>query len=220
VICRVLETLGFEGEHPSPSRPRVPLAPSLYKHSMPPRITQESYRPRVSDRTIVANAATVTLASFRTRRVPLMLYSCKPHATSSKYKAWTVFLAGGGGALPTDSLAGAVPHYGMARKANRGNEMRVRSFQRAKVRWFSRGSFRERAVRTSGAAVAHPCQRRHRRSVCSSSCLRCCCRASSGFWVSAAPNRGANLQVRDNGWTGKLLQAADHCFRAPTNRES
>src|SRR6516164_6671661 len=37
---------------------------------MPPRITQESYRPRVSDRTMVGNAATVTLASFRNRRAP------------------------------------------------------------------------------------------------------------------------------------------------------
>ena len=48
----------------------MPPAPSLYKHSMPPRITEESYRPRVSDRTMVGNSATDTLASFRNPRAP------------------------------------------------------------------------------------------------------------------------------------------------------
>src|SRR6516165_6746213 len=37
---------------------------------MPPRITQESYRPRVSDRTMVGKAPTVTLAIFKNRRPP------------------------------------------------------------------------------------------------------------------------------------------------------
>ena len=52
------------------ARPSVPRAPSLYLHSMPPRITQESYRLQVSDRTMVGTLATVTLASFRNRRAP------------------------------------------------------------------------------------------------------------------------------------------------------
>jgi uncharacterized membrane protein len=52
------------------ARPCVPPAPSLYKHSMPPRIAQESYRPQVSDRTMVGNSATVTLARFANRRTP------------------------------------------------------------------------------------------------------------------------------------------------------
>src|SRR5229473_7767924 len=52
------------------ARPCVHDAPSLYKHSMPPRITQKSDRPRVSDRTMVANFATVKLASFGNRIAP------------------------------------------------------------------------------------------------------------------------------------------------------
>ena len=48
----------------------MPQAPSLSKHSMPPRITQESYRLQVSDRTMVGTLATVTLASFGNRRAP------------------------------------------------------------------------------------------------------------------------------------------------------
>jgi len=45
---RPLETLGIEGEYP-------------------PKPIQESYRPRVSDRTMVGNTAIVTLVSFRKR---------------------------------------------------------------------------------------------------------------------------------------------------------
>jgi hypothetical protein len=35
--------------------------------SIPPRTTEERYRPRVSDRTMVGNTAIVTLVSFRKR---------------------------------------------------------------------------------------------------------------------------------------------------------
>jgi hypothetical protein len=45
------------------------LVPSLHSHPMPPRITEESYRPRVSDRTMVANSATRLACEFqRTER--------------------------------------------------------------------------------------------------------------------------------------------------------
>src|SRR5690349_11862739 len=40
---------------------------SLQSQPMPPRTTQHSYRPRASDRTMVGNAATVTLVSFGNR---------------------------------------------------------------------------------------------------------------------------------------------------------
>ena len=52
------------------ARPSVPQALSLSKHSMSPRITQESYRLQVSDRTMGGALATVTLASFGNRRTP------------------------------------------------------------------------------------------------------------------------------------------------------
>ena len=51
-------------------RPCVPSGTESPDHPMPPRTTQESYRPRVSDRTMVGNSATVTLASFANRRAP------------------------------------------------------------------------------------------------------------------------------------------------------
>jgi hypothetical protein len=53
-------------------------APSLYKHPMPPRMTEESYRPRVSDRTMVGNSATVTLASFANRRATVSTGTMEP----------------------------------------------------------------------------------------------------------------------------------------------
>jgi hypothetical protein len=57
---------------------------SLQGHPMPPRTTQESYRPRASDRTMVGNAATVTLVSFGSRSGPSRLQdhprSLKPMA--------------------------------------------------------------------------------------------------------------------------------------------
>jgi hypothetical protein len=43
------------------------LAPSLWVNPMPPRITPESYRPRVSDRTMVATWQSPTLVSFEKR---------------------------------------------------------------------------------------------------------------------------------------------------------
>src|SRR5713101_5880167 len=52
------------------ARPCVHDAPSLYKHSMPPRITQKSYRPRVSDRTMVANFCNRQACEFRKRIAP------------------------------------------------------------------------------------------------------------------------------------------------------
>ena len=56
----------------------MPEAPSLYKHPMPPRMTEESYRPRVSDRTMVGNSATVTLASFANRRATVSTEKMEP----------------------------------------------------------------------------------------------------------------------------------------------
>jgi hypothetical protein len=43
---------------------------SLRGHSMPPRTTQQSHRPRASDRTMVGNAATVRLVGFGSRIGP------------------------------------------------------------------------------------------------------------------------------------------------------
>ncbi len=40
---------------------------SLRYYPMPPRTTEESYRPRVSDRTMVGNSAIVMLVSFKKR---------------------------------------------------------------------------------------------------------------------------------------------------------
>ena len=40
---------------------------SLRYDPMPPRTTEESYRPRVSDRTMVGNSAIVMLVSFKKR---------------------------------------------------------------------------------------------------------------------------------------------------------
>jgi hypothetical protein len=73
----------------------VPDAPSLYKHPMPPRMTEESSRPRVSDRTMVSNSATVTLASFANRRATVSTETMEPqgeenfaaHATKRKTTA-------------------------------------------------------------------------------------------------------------------------------------
>jgi len=42
-------------------------APSLQADPMPPRMTQQSCRPRVSDRTMVGNSAIVMLVSFKKR---------------------------------------------------------------------------------------------------------------------------------------------------------
>jgi hypothetical protein len=49
-------------------RPCVPRAPSLCPHCMPPRITRKSYRPRVSERTMVGTGDHFLLASFRAER--------------------------------------------------------------------------------------------------------------------------------------------------------
>ena len=43
-------------------------APSLRSHSMPPRITQESCRPRISDRTMVGTDHQFCLPVFKSRR--------------------------------------------------------------------------------------------------------------------------------------------------------
>ena len=73
-----LRRSGSRGSIRRLARPSVPRAPGLYKHPMPPRITQESYRPRVSDRTMVANFATATLASFGARMASSRYASMKP----------------------------------------------------------------------------------------------------------------------------------------------
>ena len=66
---RVLETLGFEGKYPSDkSGHRVVKHESLRFHPMPPWITKESHRPRVSNRTMrcrLSKRTTVRLVSFR-----------------------------------------------------------------------------------------------------------------------------------------------------------
>ena len=41
-------------------------------------MTEESYRPRVSDRTMVGNSATVTLASFANRRATVSTETMEP----------------------------------------------------------------------------------------------------------------------------------------------
>ena|SRR5215471_4609231 len=45
---------------------------------MPPRITEESNRPRVSDRTMVANLATTTLVRFKKTKGGVTITSMKP----------------------------------------------------------------------------------------------------------------------------------------------
>src|SRR6266851_9489767 len=45
---------------------------------MPPRITEESNRPRVSDRTMVANLATTTLVRFKKTKGVVTITSMKP----------------------------------------------------------------------------------------------------------------------------------------------
>ena len=52
VACRFLRRLGSRVSIPKACRP-VPLGTSLRVNPMPPRITRKSYRPRVSDRTMV-----------------------------------------------------------------------------------------------------------------------------------------------------------------------
>jgi len=70
VASRVLlETLGSRESINSGVRRFVASAPSLHDNHMPPRMTQESYRPRVSDRTMVGNSATTFAYQFqRTER--------------------------------------------------------------------------------------------------------------------------------------------------------
>jgi len=48
---------------------RVPVAPSLRVNPMPPRITQESHRPRVSDRTMVDIVCTTAQACLVSRSI-------------------------------------------------------------------------------------------------------------------------------------------------------
>src|SRR5271169_5871896 len=53
-------------------------APSLSRHPMPFRITQESYRPRVSYRTMVGALPPALLASFRSRMASTTIRVMKP----------------------------------------------------------------------------------------------------------------------------------------------
>ena len=67
VASRFLRRSGSEESIQWENRPSCASAPSLSSHPMPFRITQESYRPRVSDRTMVGALPTDLLASFRSR---------------------------------------------------------------------------------------------------------------------------------------------------------
>ena len=53
-------------------------APSLWPNPMPPRITPESYRPRVSDRTMVANFGNRYACRFEPRMASSRIMSMKP----------------------------------------------------------------------------------------------------------------------------------------------
>ena len=70
LASRFLEALGFEGEYPTLDVGTSCLkARSLFVNPMPPRTTEKSYRPRVSDRTMVDTAsATVSLARVSENR--------------------------------------------------------------------------------------------------------------------------------------------------------
>jgi hypothetical protein len=71
---RVLETLGSrESIHRTSQATVLWKHGSLRFHPMPPRITKESHRPRVSDRTMsyrVSERITVTLGCFKKRMAP------------------------------------------------------------------------------------------------------------------------------------------------------
>src|SRR3974377_2365015 len=67
VTSRFLRRSGSEESIQWENRPSCASAPSLSSHPIPCRKTQESYRPRVLDRTMVGALPTDLLASFRSR---------------------------------------------------------------------------------------------------------------------------------------------------------
>jgi hypothetical protein len=72
MVGRVLEMLGSRGVSVNEIGPvclgtESPITPSHPLHAMPPRITRNSYRPRASDRTMVALSTQSGLPLFRTR---------------------------------------------------------------------------------------------------------------------------------------------------------
>ena len=78
---RILETFGSRESIHQDVRLCVLIAPSLCYHPMPPRITEESNRPRVSDRTMVANLATTTLVRLKKMKGGITIMSMKPLGT-------------------------------------------------------------------------------------------------------------------------------------------
>jgi len=78
VASRFLRRSGSEESIQWESRRSCASAPSLSFHPMPFRITQESYRPRVSYRTMVGALPPALLASFRSRMASTTIRVMKP----------------------------------------------------------------------------------------------------------------------------------------------
>src|SRR6266849_3994675 len=71
---------------------------------MPPRITEEINRPRVSDRTMVANLATTTLVRFKKTKGVVTITSMKPLGMGIRC------LAAGARGPTTINITGTVAH--------------------------------------------------------------------------------------------------------------
>src|SRR6266849_10487870 len=71
---------------------------------MPPRITEKSNRPRVSDRTMVANLATTTLVRFKKTKGVVTITSMKPLGMGIRC------LAAGARGPTTINITGTVAH--------------------------------------------------------------------------------------------------------------
>ncbi len=67
-------------------------APSLQADSMPPRMTQESCRPRVSDRTMVGNSATTSACEFQ--RTEWRHHAAEHETTGRKRHRSAAYLGG------------------------------------------------------------------------------------------------------------------------------